>query len=255
MESGTECGLSFEVRLPSGEEVAQLCLQPNDTVSSIFAHLPVADSSPVAETLLLGDCLLDPRARICDTGLTHGAVVTLVLSPLLWSLDHKGSQAEIGADCRTAWRVDGESQQFAIVVSRAPMRTFRLRIVRTCDCRFGGLEVGFTATAPESLPTELPSNLDKLPESWVSNSVGSLIANHKWILGKSWDESAAPELLEVDDVITCVAGGGGQLCIIKNDRTVATWDADMPEGVALYPIANIVGRVKCIELLFGNARE
>lgn len=256
-ETAAETELHVEVRLASGEELARLCLQPCDIVSRIFTHLPVRSDDLNAESLLLGTRLLDPHVQLRDAGVTEGAVLTLIRSTLMWSLDRKGCQAEIGPDRRTAWRVDGDTDHSAIVVSSAPMRTFRVRVVETIDkIRFGGLEVGFTATELDSLPDELPNTLDKMPRSWVSNCVGSLISDQEWIIGSTWDEDAGgPNELEVNDVVACTACTGGQLCISKNGRPVATWKTNMPEDVALYAIVNIVGRVKCVELLLGRDTE
>merc|ERR1712232_320769 len=134
------------------------------------------------------------------------------------------------------------------------MRTFRLRLVEDTECRYGGLELGFIATAPEDLPAKLPNKLDKLPQTWVSDSVGNLIANGEWKLEHQWQEDssgapAAPELLKAGDVIECTAGDGGTLRVVVNGSTVADWPAGIPDGATLHPIVNIFGKAVAVELL------
>merc|ERR1712151_1396394 len=126
--------------------------------------------------------------------------------------------------------------------------------VEDTECRSGGLEFGFIATAPEDLPAKLPNKLDKLPLTWISDSVGNLIANTEWKLEHQWQcdipgAPAAPELLKAGDIVECTAGYGGRLRIVVNGSLLADWPANIPDEVALHPIINIFGKAVAVELL------
>merc|ERR1740123_1608896 len=120
----------------------------------------------------------------------------------------------------------GRGFRGAILIGSRSVRSFRLRIIETGGMWSGGLEVGFIACEPNTLPQPIPDDALGLPRHLVMDSTGMFTANYNGSedsedivsSGHNWSQQlSSGDVLRVA-IETNASHGGSMFVVEANEK-------------------------------------
>lgn len=239
--------LDLEIIFVSGALAASLSAVPvTDSVASVTR---AASSAGPPGQLLYGAQVLDPRQTLQAYGINTGATLTLVRRSFTWDGARFGKQAVLSREAGGVVARRTQSFCHAVVAAAWAGREIRIRILETSHWS-GAVELGFTATAPDDLPGELPAEARDLPLSWIMGNSGNVLVNGVGLKAPTprgnWTTEWRP-----GDVATCTATDAGWFRVDVNGALAMSVPADIPTDIQIYPVVGVYGKTTAIELLDG----
>jgi hypothetical protein len=253
--TGCNHTINIDVKLAfSGLPVAHLKMQLSDTVGDLLRIISKARTwPPGTQQLCLGKQILETGMSLETAGVCDRSVLEVVCTSLRWNSKVKGSHAEISEDGLIVCRRDKQFKfNHAIAMTNGATRNLRFEVLDNSARFAGGVEIGFSSVAPDTLDDGLPPSAVGLRHAWICDCHGALHAytGSFHALDIDFDEQGwDPESLRSGDIVECCVCNAGRLHIQVNDHEVANWDASVPDGLELYPVVSVFGKTTAIKLL------